>query len=126
FSRPSCFYPPAPPPIYPLSLHDALPISEWLETLRASTLQTGLQAAIWHEGELVAEVAVGPADEPAGIPLRTTHRLRIASHSKMMTALAVMRLVEQGKLRLDDTLGKRVPELADTPVADRTLRDLLS
>src|SRR5690606_40272885 len=84
FSRPSCFYPPAPPPIYPLSLHDALPISEWLETLRASTLQTGLQAAIWHEGELVAEVAVGPADEPAGIPLRTTHRLRIASHSKMI------------------------------------------
>lgn len=101
-------------------------LPEWLETLRASTLQTGLQAAIWHEGELVAEVAVGPADEPAGIPLRTTHRLRIASHSKMMTALAVMRLVEQGKLRLDDTLGKRVPELADTPVADRTLRDLLS
>lgn len=101
-------------------------LPEWLETLRASTLQTGLQAAIWYEGELVAEVAVGPADEPAGIPLRTTHRLRIASHSKMMTALAILRLTEQSLLRLDDTLGERVPDLAGTPVADRTLRDLLS
>src|SRR5690606_33712320 len=62
----------------------------------------------------------------AGIPLRTTHRLRIASHTKMMTALATMRLVEEGRLRLDDTLGERVRDLAGTPVADRTLRDLLS
>lgn len=101
-------------------------LPDWLETLRFSQRQTGLQLALWHEGELVAEVAVGPADEPAGIPLRTTHRLRIASHSKMMTALAIMHLVEEGRLRLDDTLGERVRDLAGTPVADRTLRDLLS
>jgi CubicO group peptidase (beta-lactamase class C family) len=101
-------------------------LPDWLETLRFSQRQTGLQVALWHEGELVAEVAVGPADEPAGFPLRTTHRLRIASHSKMMTALTIMRLVEQGRLRLDDTLGERVGDLAGTPVADRTLRDLLS
>ena len=98
----------------------------WLETNRALRSQTGIQAAIWHDGELVTEVAVGPADLPRGIELQPTHRLRIASHSKTFTALAIMRLVEQGRLRLDDTLGERVPELADAPVADRTLRDLLS
>ena len=101
-------------------------LPEWLETARHRRLQPGFQAAVWHDGELVAEVAVGAADEPAGIPLRTSHRLRIASHSKMLTAFTVMRLKEQGRLRLDDTVGDHVAELAESPVADRTLRDLLS
>ena len=101
-------------------------LPEWLETVRHLRRQSGFQVAVWHDGELVAEVAVGAADEPAGIPLRTSHRLRIASHSKMLTAFTVMRLKEQGRLRLDDTVGDHVAELAETPVADRTLRDLLS
>lgn len=101
-------------------------LPEWLETVRHLRRQSGFQAAIWHDGELVTEVAVGSADAPSGIPLLTTHRLRIASHSKMFTALAIMRLKEQGRLRLDDTVGDHVGELADSPVADRTLRDLLS
>lgn len=101
-------------------------LPEWLETVRHLRRQSGVQAAIWHDGELITEVAVGSADESAGIPLRTTHRLRIASHSKTFTALAVMRLKEQGRLRLDDTVGDHVGELVDSPVADRTLRDLLS
>jgi len=98
----------------------------WLETVRHLHRQSGIQAAIWHDGELVAEVAVGPADAEAGIDLLPTHRLRIASHSKMMTTLAVLRLAEEGALRLDDTLGAHVPELAGSPVAAATLRDLLS
>ena len=101
-------------------------LPEWLETVRHLRRQSGFQVAVWHDGELVAEVAVGAADEPAGIPLRTSHRLRIASHSKMLTAFTVMRLKEQGRLRLDDTVGDHVAELAESPVADRTLRDLLS
>ena len=101
-------------------------LPEWLETVRHLRHQAGFQVAIWHDGELVTEVAVGAADEPAGIPLTTRHRLRIASHSKMFTALTIMRLREQGRLRLDDTVGDHVAELSDSPVADRTLRDLLS
>ena len=101
-------------------------LPDWLETVRHLRRQSGFQAAIWHDGELVTEVAVGWADEPAGIALRTSHRLRIASHSKMFTALTIMRLKEQGRLRLDDTVGEHVAELAESPVAGRTLRDLLS
>lgn len=101
-------------------------LPEWLATQCQLRRQSGVQVALWHEGELVTEIAAGWADEPAGIPLRTDHRLRIASHSKMFTALAILRLQEEGRLRLDDTLGEHVGELADTPVADRTLRDLLS
>lgn len=98
----------------------------WLADLRAAHRLTGVQVALWHEGEIVAEAAEGAADAPAGIDLLPTHRIRIASHSKMFCALTIMRLREQGLLRLDDTLGERVPDLAGTPVADRTVRDLLS
>ena len=101
-------------------------LPEWLESVRVARNLTGVQAAIWHAGELITEVAVGPADEEAGIDLVTTHRIRIASHSKMFCALTILRLAEQGKLRLDDQLGERVADLADTPVAELTLRDLLS
>lgn len=98
----------------------------WLESVRTLRRLSGIQLAIWHEGSLACDIASGPADEEAGIALRTTHRLRIASHSKMLTAMTIMRLQEQGRLRLDDTLGEHVPQLADSPVADRSLRDLLS
>ncbi|GAB2538443.1 serine hydrolase domain-containing protein [Brachybacterium huguangmaarense] len=98
----------------------------WLASVTTAHRLTGLQVAIWHDGELACETAVGPADEPAGIPLATTHRLRIASHSKMFTAITVLALVDQGRVRLDDTLGAVVDDLAGTPVADLTLRDLLS
>jgi CubicO group peptidase (beta-lactamase class C family) len=101
-------------------------LPDWLETQRHLRRQSGVQVALWHAGELVAETAVGWADEPAAVLLRTDHSLRIASHSKMFTALAILRLQEQGRLRLDDTVGERVPALAGSPVADRTLRDLLS
>ncbi|WP_253705317.1 serine hydrolase [Brachybacterium sp. P6-10-X1] len=101
-------------------------LPQWLETARHLRQQSGMQAAIWHDGELVAEVAVGEADLGAGIALRPTHRLRIASHSKMATAMTIMRLRELGHLRLDDALGDHVGELVGSSVADRTLRDLLS
>src|SRR5699024_613023 len=101
-------------------------LPEWLETVRHLRRQSGFQVAVWHDGELVAEVAVGAAGEPAGIPLRTSHRLRIASYSKLLTSFAVMRLKEQARLRLGDTVGDHVAELAESPVVVRTLRDVLS
>lgn len=98
----------------------------WLASVQRAHRLTGVQAAIWHDGAVVAEAAVGPADEPAGIPLATTHRVRIASHSKMVTAMLVMALAGEGRLRLDDTVGEQVAELADSPVGPLTVRDLLS
>src|SRR5699024_12811841 len=79
-------------------------LPEWLETVRRLHRQPGFQAAIWHDGELVAAVAVGSADATAGIPLRTTHRLRIASRSKTFAALAIMPLREQERLLRDDNV----------------------
>ena len=57
-------------------------------------------------GETLVLEAFGHANLERGEAMRTDHIFRIASHSKTFTAVAVMRLVEQDRLRLDDTLGR--------------------
>ena len=49
----------------------------------------------------------------------------IGSVTKMFTASAVLMLCEQGRINLDDTLGKYYPEYADTPAAQITIYQLL-
>ena len=70
--------------------------------------------------------AHGVADLAAQVPLTTEHRFRIASHSKTFTATAIVQLAAEGRLRLDDTLGERLPELAGTALGAVTLRELLA
>lgn len=71
----------------------------------------------------------GVADLGSGRAVTADDAVRIASISKLVVAIGVLRLVEQGKLRLDDDVSKllgwklRNPAFPDTPV---TLRLLLS
>ncbi len=86
----------------------------------------GVQGAVYADGDVVWSGAFGHADVENSVPLTVGHLFRIASHSKTFTATAVLQLVEQGKLRLDDTAAAHLPELAGTPLGDVALRDLLS
>ncbi|MGY1776181.1 serine hydrolase domain-containing protein [Geodermatophilus sp. SYSU D00804] len=66
--------------------------------------------------------AYGTADT-TGTPMTTDVHYRIASVTKTLTAQAVLRLVDQGRLSLDDRLDEYVP---DIPHGDEiTIRDLL-
>ncbi|MFK5582956.1 MULTISPECIES: serine hydrolase domain-containing protein [unclassified Serinicoccus] len=85
----------------------------------------GAQVAIRLGRELVHSSAHGVADERTGEPLRPDHLFRVASHSKSFTATAVLRLVEQGRLRLDDTVGERLPGMAGSDLAQVSVRELL-
>lgn len=59
----------------------------------------------------MAELALGAADMRNNRRLTPRHRLRIASHSKTFTAAGVMLLREQGKVGLDDPIGRYVDGL---------------
>lgn len=102
---------------------DYLP--RWLEHQLRVTEQPGLQLAVAHQGRIVLEQAFGHADRVAGQRLSTRHRFRVASHSKTFTATAVMKLREQGRLRLDDPVGRHLDGLHPR-VAAVTLQQLLS
>jgi CubicO group peptidase (beta-lactamase class C family) len=54
--------------------------------------------------------AVGYADIAAGKPMKTDALFWIASQSKPITATALMMLVDEGKVKLDDPVEKYLPE----------------
>lgn len=84
---------------------------------------------VFDENGVRAVEASGTADLATQRPVTANDRVRVASISKLVTAIAVMRLVEQGTLDLEadvsDNLGwhLRNPAYLDAPI---TLRLLLS
>jgi CubicO group peptidase (beta-lactamase class C family) len=100
-------------------------IPEWLGFQMRALERPGCVIAIAHQGKLVLEMAFGHADALADTALTPRHRFRVASHSKTFTAAAVMKLREQGKLKLDDEAGQYVTGL-HPDIARVTLTQLLS
>lgn len=102
---------------------DYLP--RWLEHQMRVTELPGVSIAVAHRGRVVLAEAFGHADLARKEALTPRHAFRVASHSKTFTAAAVMRLRDQGHLRLDDPAGRYVPGLHPA-VAGATLTQLLS
>ncbi|TNC18756.1 beta-lactamase family protein [Georgenia sp. 311] len=73
----------------------------------------------------VLERAAGHANRPLRLPMTVDTRLAVASGSKAFTALAVMRLVENGVLRLDqpvrELLGQDLPLIDDAVTIEHLL-----
>lgn len=100
-------------------------LESWLAFRGEYTGAPGLQASVRVGGELILDTAWGHADVVSGVPMTTKHLFRIASHSKMMTATAIMQLAESGSLRLDDTAASHIPELEGTDAGRVSIRELL-
>lgn len=77
----------------------------------------GAVVEIQQDGKLVFSEAVGWRDKEARDPMREDSIFRIASQTKALTSVAVMMLMEEGKLLLDDPVGKHLPEWKKTTVA---------
>jgi len=78
----------------------------------------GLVAGVVRDGALLWSVARGAVEEP-----HTDVQHRLGSITKSITAVAVLRLRDEGLLHLDDPLDRHVP---GTPLGDRTVGQLLS
>jgi len=100
-------------------------ISRWMEFQMRMSQQPGCVIAIAHKHRIVLEQAFGHADLARGISLTPRHRFRVASHSKSYTAAGVMKLREQGRLKLDDAVGHYVKGL-NPRIARTTLGQILS
>jgi CubicO group peptidase (beta-lactamase class C family) len=96
-------------------------IPSWIEFQMRQSEQAGCVVAIVHHGRVVLEKAFGLADLKSGEALTPRHRFRVASQSKTFTAAGVMRLREQGRLKLDDAIGLYIkglhPQIAQATVA---------
>ena len=81
---------------------------------------------IADQGKVVYHRAFGLANREWQIPHTTDTAFRIASLTKQFTATLIMQLAEQGKVRLDDPIGKYVPELDQETGKRVTLHHLLN
>ena len=75
----------------------------------------GLTLAVAEGGSLVHEAAFGFADVENGVRERPQTVYRLASVSKPMTAVAVLRLAERGVLDLDAPVWRYCPDFPDSP-----------
>lgn len=85
----------------------------------------GAAVAVWRGGRTLLARSYGMANLAYDIPFTTTTPTNIGSTSKQFTAFAVMLLVDEGKLSLDDDVRKYFPELPDLG-ATVTVRNLLT
>ncbi|MCI0524709.1 MAG: beta-lactamase family protein [Acidobacteria bacterium] len=81
-------------------------IEEGVESERKRLNIPGLSVAIAVNNQIVYSNGFGMADLENAIPAKATTVYRTASIAKPMTAVAVMRLAEQGKLDLDAPIQK--------------------
>jgi CubicO group peptidase (beta-lactamase class C family) len=83
----------------------------------------GCAVAVSRAGRIVLERAYGMADLEHGIPNAPATIFEAGSVSKQFTAAAIMLLVQQGRVTLDDDIRQYVPEIPDygTPIRIRHL-----
>jgi D-alanyl-D-alanine carboxypeptidase len=104
--------------------------SAWLEGQMLERGLPGVAIGAVSDQQLVWATGFGFADTAARTPMTPQTKFRMASHSKLFTATAVMQLREQGRLRLDDPVSKYlpwftvVPADADDPLI--TIEELLT
>lgn len=96
------------------------------EALAAGPI-AGLSVAIVRRGEVVHAGGYGWADHERRTPAEARTVYVVASVSKLLTSMAALHLVAEGRLGLDDDLASLLPEYPDTDQARRiTLRHLLT
>ena len=77
----------------------------------------GAVALVLRDGKPVYEKAVGWADKEAGRRMTTDTIFRIASQTKAFTSTAVLALVEEGRIGLNEPVGHFIPTFTKTTVA---------
>lgn len=87
----------------------------------------GGQVLVAKGGQIVYEKAFGYQTYRQRIPVRVSDLYDLASVTKSAaTTLSLMKLYEEGRIRLDDRLGELVPAYAESPTRNLQLDQLLA
>lgn len=114
---------PVPSPLDDGALNDGPALQQVLDdAFGGLTNSPGAMALVWVPGVGSWRGSVGLADVVADEPMHTERYFHIGSATKPFTVMTVLKLVEQGELSLDDTVGRWFPEMPDGD--DITVRQL--
>jgi D-alanyl-D-alanine carboxypeptidase len=100
-------------------------VDDYIESHMRARHIPGVSLAVIHDGKTVKSRGYGVANLELAVPATTTTVYEIGSNTKQFTAAAVMMLVEEGLIKLDDSVTKY---FEDAPEAwsGITIRHLLS
>lgn len=100
-------------------------VDDQIRAMAANAKIPGAVLAVAKGGRIVRVSTYGLADVELKSPVRRDTVFEIGSVSKQFTCAVVLRLAEQGKLKLTDTVGQHLPDAPDKwkPL---TLRQILS
>ena len=84
-------------------------LSRYIEEFRINKLIPGISAGVALNGEFLWVGNSGIADVENNSPVTDSTLFRIASISKSITAVAIMQLVERGKIKLDNDARTYIP-----------------
>jgi D-alanyl-D-alanine carboxypeptidase len=100
--------------------------TDWRRWLDAQATGFSGVALVARGDEIVSEAAYGFADRGGSRRNSLTTRFNLGSIQKTFTAIGIAQLIQQGRLSLDDTLAKHLPDYPNAAAAGRiTIRDLL-
>jgi CubicO group peptidase (beta-lactamase class C family) len=83
---------------------------------------SGAVTLVARRGRIVQYEAIGEADLESKRPMAKETLFRLASSSKPVTAVAILMLMEEGKLKLTDPVSKYIPEFKNPRVIVETER----
>ena len=76
----------------------------------------GVSYSVVRGDEVLARNCIGWADREAQVPMREDHLFRAFSNTKLVTSIAALQLLEQGRFKLDDDIGEYIPALKNLRV----------
>lgn len=80
----------------------------------------GISLLLIHRGKVVFQEAFGQLDIESRVPFTVDSIVNLASSTKWISATAMIMLVDDGKISLDDPISKYFPELASFPIPGAT------
>lgn len=102
----------------------------WIRGQMAYRDLPGIAVGVVFDQELIWAKGFGYADLRKKTPMTPTTKFRMASHSKLFTATAIMQLRDAGKVRLDDPVSKHLPwfkiQPAEADDSEITIEELLT
>lgn len=93
-------------------------IPRLLEAHVAEASLPGALTMIWRRGEVVHKSLVGSIDLARGIAMREDAIFRLYSMTKPVTAVALLMLMEEGRIALDDQVAHHIPAFVNLKLAD--------
>jgi CubicO group peptidase (beta-lactamase class C family) len=84
-------------------------IPRFLEAQVAAGALPGALTLIWRDGRVAYQSLVGAVDLARGMPMREDAIFRLYSMTKPITAVALLMLLEEGRIALDDAAAKFIP-----------------